>query len=145
MGSIGRPRITLERKKIICKQLKSGASYREIAKLMGCSLGVITKIAREYELEIHTINPIVKEADKQEIADFIPSDQRQAVKVHRAVMSMVDEKPGLALSAADKVLDRIQGKPMQKVVNENINVEITPDKIREMLNSKGFSFVTDNL
>jgi hypothetical protein len=79
------------------------------------------------------------------VREFTPTDKEEAINVHRIAMKMVNEKPQVALDAANKTLDRIDGKPIQKTINENINANIPNDAVRKMLKDKGFNFVLENL
>lgn len=136
----------------IARLRKSGTTFREIAKLMKVSLGAVQNAVKKLKVNPKAVTKlqIKKKADIVEktikiIEEFTPSDKTSAIEVHRKVMGMVDKKPAVALAAAEKTLDRIEGKPIQRNINENVNVEISSDKISKLLNDKGYMRVLDNL
>ena len=145
-------RLDIKDQEYIAKLRKSGKKFRDICNLTGFSLGAVTNAVDKFNVDVQQVKDL-QDRQKQEIeersikavADFIPSDKVQAIDVHRRVMSMVDEKPQIALDAANKTLDRIDGKPIQKTINENINANIPNDAVRKMLKDKGFNFVLENL
>lgn len=136
----------------IARLRKSGKTFRQICNITGKSLGAVTNAVDKLKIDPVEIKELQKTQKKdiedkarKEVAEFVPSDKASAIDVHRKAMKSFDKNPGIALSAAEKTLDRIEGKPIQRNLNANINEGVTNDQIQRMLNDKGFCRVLDNL
>lgn len=137
--------LSSEKKENIAIALKSGRTIRDVAKEFKCSRGAVENVLADYRVEIRKISEIQDTKIREAITEFTPSDKTSAIEVHRKAMKSFKKNPGIALSAAEKTLDRIEGKPVQRNLNENINVGVTSEQIQRMLNDKGFCRVLDNL
>jgi len=136
--------LDIKEQKYIARLRKQGNTFRSICETTGFSLGAVTNAVDKFKVDAKEVKELqdkqkqsLEESARKEIAEFIPSDKVQAIKVHRVAMSMVDDKPAIALAAAEKTLDRIEGKPIQKNINENINVVATTEEILKMLHGEG--------
>jgi len=137
--------LSSEKKENIAIALKSGRTIRDVAKEFKCSRGAVENVLADYRVEIRKISEIQENKIREAITEFTPSDKTNAIEVHRKAMKSFKKNPGIALSAAEKTLDRIEGKPIQRNINENVNVEISSDKISKLLGDKGYMIVLDNI
>lgn len=107
-----------------------GMSNREIATKLGFSTVHVSQVTRQPWFRLRLVDEL-KRAGRESLVELFKTEGENSFQTLVEIRDNTEAPAAVRKSAADSILDRILGKPVQKIEERRQNVS-TPDTVAEL-------------